>query len=79
LLSILGAHREALQIVEKQALAEDWTAASWLWYPSMRATLDDPAFPALVQRLGMMNYRRRTHTKPDVCSARDAPAFCGTI
>jgi tetratricopeptide (TPR) repeat protein len=79
LLSVLGAPREALQIVEKQALAEDWTAATWLWYPSMRATLGDPAFTSLVQRLGMINYWRTTHTKPDACSTKGAPPFCGLI
>jgi tetratricopeptide (TPR) repeat protein len=79
LLSVLGAHREALQILEKRALAEDWTAATWLWYPSMRATLGDPAFTTLIQRLGMINYWRTTHTKPDACSTKGAPPFCGLI
>jgi len=41
--------------------------------------LDDPALPAVLQRLGLMKYWRTTHTKPDVCSAKNAPAFCSMI
>jgi hypothetical protein len=79
LLGALGAHREALRIVEKKAMNESFSAASLLWYPSMRGALRDPAFPALVQRLGLINYWRATHIKPDACRTRDVPAFCNMI
>jgi hypothetical protein len=45
----------------------------------MRGTLDDPDFPAVAQRLGLMRYWKTTHTKPDVCSAAGAPPFCRMI
>jgi hypothetical protein len=45
----------------------------------MRGVLDDPGFPAVAQRLGLMNYWKSSHTKPDVCSAQSQPAFCRSI
>jgi tetratricopeptide (TPR) repeat protein len=78
LIAALGAHREALALIASNARSRfDWP--STLWYPSMRAVLDDPALPAVLQRLGLMKYWRTTHTKPDVCSAKNAPAFCRMI
>jgi hypothetical protein len=78
LIAALGAHREALALIASNARSRfDWP--STLWYPSMRAVLDDPALPAVLQRLGLMKYWRTTHTKPDVCSAKNAPAFCSMI
>jgi len=35
--------------------------------------------PGLLQKLGMMAYWRATHTRPDVCSAKGPPPFCGMI
>jgi hypothetical protein len=55
----------------------DWI--SLLWYPSMRGVLNDPSFAALAQRLGLMTYWKTTHTRPDVCTANDAPPFCRLI
>jgi len=76
LLGALGANRQALQAIE--ALQSSHSAA-WLWYPSMRGALRDPGFPGVVQRLGLMRYWKTTRTKPDVCSAGDAPPFCQMI
>jgi hypothetical protein len=45
----------------------------------MRAVLNDPGFPALVQQLGLINYWRKSHTKPDVCAKAGAPPFCRMI
>ena len=78
LLGALGASHEALQMVADNASSHvEW--ASTLWYPSMRGALNDPAVPALLQRLGLMTYWKTTHTRPDVCTARDAPPFCRMI
>jgi hypothetical protein len=45
----------------------------------MRGALNDPTFPALAQRLGLMHYWRTTHTKPDVCGTSAPPPFCRMI
>lgn len=77
-LAALGASREALQLfIEGIDSRYDWPAL--LWYPSMRSVLNEPAFPALVERLGLMNYWRTTRKKPDVCAIKDPPPFCGMI
>ena len=78
LLAALGASHEAFQMVADNASAHPaWP--STLWYPSMRGALNDPAVPALLQRLGLMRYWKTTHTRPDVCSTKDPPPFCRMI
>jgi hypothetical protein len=79
LLAALGANREALKTVSDEALARTWAARSWLFYPDMRPALSDPAFPAIAKRLGLINYWKATHSKPDVCSGKSAPPFCRMI
>ena len=78
LLAALGASRPALDLISANARTRfDW--ASTLWYPSMRGALNDPAVPALLQRLGLMQYWRASQTKPDVCDAKGPPPFCRMI
>ena len=71
MLAALGANREALQIAGDNP--------SLFWRRSMRRTLDDPGFPALTQRLGLMKYWKATQTKPDVCGEKSPPPFCRMI
>ena len=77
-LGALGANREALALFVK-GLGSRWDWPSLLWYHSMRGVLDDPGIPGILQKLGMMNYWKATHTRPDVCGAKGPPAFCRTI
>jgi tetratricopeptide (TPR) repeat protein len=79
LLGALGANRDALAQVELRAQRSSPDAASLLFYPSMRGAMRDPGFPAVAQRLGLMHYWKTTHTRPDVCSDKDAPPFCRMI
>jgi tetratricopeptide (TPR) repeat protein len=79
LLGLLGAHDRALQIIERGAAAEQFSAASWLWYPSMRETIRDPAATGVVQRIKLVDYWRATQTRPDACSAKQPPQFCALI
>lgn len=77
-LAALGASREALQLFVRGINSQyDWP--SLLWYPSMRAALDEPAFPAVAERLGLMNYWRTTRTRPDVCAGKNPASFCRMI
>jgi len=71
MLAALGANREALQVAARRP---------WLfWRRSMRGVLNEPAFPAVAEQLGLMTYWRRSHTKPDVCLTQSAPPFCRMI
>ena len=75
LLALLGASQDALgTFANGMGSRYDW--ASLLWYPSMRAVLNEPGFPRVAQRLGLMRYWKTTHTKPDVCSDKNPPTFC---
>jgi tetratricopeptide (TPR) repeat protein len=77
-LAALGATHEALAMFVK-GLGSRWDWPSVLWYPSMRATLNDPQIPGIVERLGLLKYWRTTRTRPDVCSGQTPPAFCRMI
>jgi len=78
MLAALGASHDALRLfIAGLNSRYDWS--SLLWYPSMRGVRDEPAFPALVGRLGLLKYWRTTHTKPDICKANDPPLFCRMI
>ena len=79
MLAALGANGEAMQAVAAQTARYRLWAPSWLFLPASRGLLSDPAFPAFAQQLGLLKYWRTTHTKPDVCSAKDAPPFCRMI
>jgi len=77
-LAVLGASREALQLFVKGINSRyDWP--SLLWHPSMRAVLNEPAFPAVAERLGLMNYWRTTRTRPDACASNAPAPFCRMI
>lgn len=78
LLAKLGATQDAFQLAARLA-PQGFVAPSLFWDRSMRATLDDPGFPAVAEQLGLLNYWTTTRTKPDVCSEETAPAFCQMI
>jgi len=78
LIAKLGATHEAFQVTARLA-ARDYHGPSLFWYRDMRGTLSDPGFPAVAAKLGLMNYWKTTHTKPDVCKEKNAPPFCSMI
>jgi hypothetical protein len=79
LLGNLGAAHEAFRIASRLATRE-YPGPSIFWYPSMRGALSDPGFPAVAAQLGLMNYWKSTHIKPDVCNGQSPPApFCRMI
>jgi tetratricopeptide (TPR) repeat protein len=79
LLGALGANRQALDAVVAAVEADRGGATAWLFMPTMAGALRDPAFPGVADRLGLMNYWKKTHTRPDACKARKAPPFCRKI
>jgi hypothetical protein len=44
--------------------------------PAVRSLWQDPALGPLLRREGLMDYWRKSDTRPDVCTAPMAPAFC---
>lgn len=78
LLARLGGHHEAFRVAARLAMHE-YPGPSIFWYESMRPALDDPGFPALAAQLGLINYWKTSHTKPDVCAEQAPPSFCRTI
>ena len=71
MLAALGANHEALAVASQRP----WL----LWRRSTRGILNDPGFPAVAKQLGLIRYWKMSHTKPDVCSEKSAPAFCRMI
>jgi tetratricopeptide (TPR) repeat protein len=78
LLANLGAAHEAFQVATRVA-TKDYHGPSLFWYRDMRGALSDPGFPAVAAQLGLMNYWKTTHTRPDVCNEKEAPPFCRLI
>ena len=78
-LAVLGAPNTKRWTLFVKGLGSRWDWPSLLWYQSMRGVLDDPAIPGILQKLGIMNYWKATHTRPDVCDAKGPPAFCRLI
>lgn len=77
-LSLLGARSDVLELYAKGFDSRyDWL--SLLWYPSMRNVLVDPGFPDVAKRVGLMDYWRTNHVRPDVCASQNPPPFCNTI
>jgi TIR domain-containing protein len=71
MVAALGANHEALAMASEKP---------WLfWLRSMRGILGDPGFPAVAARLGLINYWKTTHARPDVCNEKARPAFCRMI
>jgi hypothetical protein len=78
LLAELGANHDAFQLAATLA-KEEYHGPSLLWYKSTRGILNDPGFPALVRELGLINYWKTTHIRPDACAENAPPAFCQLI
>jgi tetratricopeptide (TPR) repeat protein len=78
LLADLGAAHEAFRIGSRLA-AREYPGPSIFWYPDMRGTLRDPGFPALAKQLGLIDYWKASHTRPDACNDKDPAPFCRTI
>ena len=79
LLANLGAAHEAFQLATRLATTNEYPGPSVFWYRDMRVTLSDPGFPAVAAQLGLMNYWKTTHTRPDVCNEKNSPPFCRMI
>jgi hypothetical protein len=45
----------------------------------MRGALDNPGFPELATKLGLMKYWKAARKKPDACNDKSPPAFCSVI
>jgi tetratricopeptide (TPR) repeat protein len=78
LLAQLGANHQAFELA-KQLATRTYPGPSIFWYRSMRGTLNDPGFPAVARQLGLIDYWKKSGTRPDACNDPSPPAFCGLI
>ena len=78
LLASLGAPHEAFLIAQR-LLTTRRAYPAFLWHPQMRPVLDDPGFPALMKQLGLLDYWKRSRSRPDVCGGSIQPQFCRAI
>ena len=72
-LAALGAPR-SLDFFFVKGSARDGLAVAAL-VRSIRGVLDDPTIPGIFEEVGMMNYWKATHTRPDHCRSKGPPAF----
>ena len=78
LLASLGANHEAF-VIATRLTEREFPGASVFWSRDMRGTLNDPGFPAVAAKLGLINYWKTSGTRPDVCSEPAPPPFCRMI
>lgn len=74
-LAALGENRAAIRSVEANGM---WMRGL-LFEPTFARARHDPAFAALVQRVGLVRYWRQTGRRPDACREANAPAFCRAL
>ena len=78
LLASLGAQHDGLQITQRLLITRRGYTA-FLWHPQMRPVLDDPGVPALMKQLGLLDYWKRSRSRPDVSAGSRQPQFCRAI
>lgn len=74
-LAAIGETRAAIDSAERNGF---WMRGV-LFEPSFAGARNDPAFAALVERLGLVRYWRQTHQRPDHCRRPNPPAFCRAL
>ena len=50
-----------------------------LFDPRFRSVWNDPRFAAYLRKAGFITYWKSSHSKPDACSAPNAPRFCALL
>ena len=78
LLADLGAPHDAFQIT-RRLLIERRASPAFLWDPRMRPVLDDPGLPPTMKVVGLLDYWRKSDSKPDVCIGSRPPLLCSAI
>ena len=64
----------------RQAEPEGLAASNSLFSPATEMLRSDRRFLPLLEKLGLMDYWRRSKSRPDVCAAvATSPPFCGAI
>lgn len=79
LLARLHADHAAFEVATRLALRGEYPGPSVFWYQGMRGVLSDPGFPAVAEKLGLMDYWKKARVRPDVCQEAQAPPFCALI
>jgi TolB-like protein len=75
-LGALGHDDDAIAAADRLITAKNAMAAEVLFDPTLASARRTPAFAALVTRIGLRDYWRKSHHAPDFCLKPDAPSFC---
>lgn len=87
-LALLGRSEAALAVIERsRAGGHNYSAPGrhpgfarpLLFDPSLRPLFDHPRFGDFLERAGFIAYWKGSRSRPDMCAARNAPAFCRLI
>ena len=73
--------RPVAALAAAERLASDKGAGTWsmLYSPAFAAARQTPEFAALVARVGVANYWRKSGNLPDFCVSPGAPALCASL
>jgi tetratricopeptide (TPR) repeat protein len=75
-LAALGAREAALKAAARLISTRGLFDAEVLFEPNLAAARGEPAYAALVRRLGLTDYWRSAGNTPDVCRDAAKPDFC---
>lgn len=75
----LGRDREAIAAADRLIAARNALTAGVLFDPTLAAARRTPEFAALVVKVGLLDYWRRSGHPPDFCLADGAPALCAGL
>lgn len=78
-LASVGADQAALASASALVGASGSADQYVLFEPPLARARQSPAFARLLKRIGLIEYWRKTGSKPDFCSEQGAPALCGTL
>ena len=76
MLAALGRDDDALGVAESSIYGPQVPSTKVLFQPALARARALPAFAALVTRLGLVDYWRKSGQLPDFCLAADAPRLC---
>ena len=79
MLAALGRDEDALKVAESFIDGPRVPSTKVLFQPSLARARALPAFAALVTRLGLVDYWRKSGHPPDFCLAADAPRLCAGL
>ena len=79
LLMALGAREAAIEALKTDGGQPRLGPTPALFDPALKPLRDDPAYVRQLETTGLIDYWRKTKTRPDMCREPTPPAFCAKI